>query len=252
MRAMRFSATSAGMALAACLVARPAWAQEPAAGRGGQSEASLATGTAIYAELNGSLDSKKAKVGDPVAAHTTEAVKSNDARTILPKGTKLVGHIAQASARSKGDGQSELGIAFDKASLKDGGEVALYARIQALAPPASFSSSSADYGSSPSPSNTGTTQTSPMGGSRAPQAPSANPGTIPTGARPADAGASAQPGLAPTSRGVIGMRGLTLTTAPMGNTLVSMVASEGKNVHLDSGTRLLLVTQTSGPEGPAQ
>src|SRR5260370_12651179 len=82
------------------------------------SEASLAGGTAINAALNTSVDSKKAKSGEQITAHTTEAVKSTDGRTILPKGTKLVGHVTQASARSNGQGAALLAIQFDKAVLK--------------------------------------------------------------------------------------------------------------------------------------
>jgi len=60
-----------------------------------ETAASLATGTGIYAELNGGVDSKKAKAGDAVTLHTTEAVKSSGGRMILPKGTKVVGHVTQ-------------------------------------------------------------------------------------------------------------------------------------------------------------
>src|SRR6202790_3243163 len=57
-------------------------------------------GTLINAELTGSLDSKKVKPGDAVNARTATDLKSTDGRTILPKGSKLVGHVTQASARS--------------------------------------------------------------------------------------------------------------------------------------------------------
>src|SRR5882724_3545837 len=88
--------------------------QEPsaAAGRSGQSEASLAPGSAILAELNSSVDSKKVKAGDPIVAH-----------------------ITQATARGKGGEESALGIQFDKAVLKEGGEISLNVVIQALAAP---------------------------------------------------------------------------------------------------------------------
>jgi hypothetical protein len=250
MRILRSTAIFAFALSAAGALGHVTLAQEGTAGRSGQSEASLAPGTPVYAELNSGLDSKKVKVGDAVSAHTTEAVKSADGRTILPRGTKLIGRVAQSTARSKGDGQSMLGIAFDKAVLKNGEDVPLYGRIQAIAAPVSFSGG--DLSASPSPSNTGTTQTSPMSGNRTPQAPSAtaDPAVI-RGGLP-DGGEPAQQGLSPNSRGVIGLRGLTLATAPIDNVLVSTISSDGKNVHLDSGTRLLLVTQASLAEGPAQ
>src|SRR5262249_15761815 len=55
------------------------------------SNAMIAEGTAINATLNSSIDSKKAKQGDEVTAHTTEAIKSQG-KTVVPKGCKLVGH----------------------------------------------------------------------------------------------------------------------------------------------------------------
>src|SRR5882762_7572934 len=101
-------------------------------GKQGEQEGSLAAGTAVNAQLNQALDSKKAKAGDPVVAHTTEPVKS-EGKTVLPKGTKLAGHVTRASARFNGDADSALGVQFDRAILKDGREIPLQASIQAVA-----------------------------------------------------------------------------------------------------------------------
>jgi hypothetical protein len=250
MKAICSTLLSVSAMFGACFIARFASAQVPAAsGLSGQSEASLAGGTPISAELTSSIDSKKAKTGDAVTAHTTEAVKSTDDRTILPKGTKLVGHITQASARSKGDRESALGIGFDKAILKGGEEVPLNLTIQALAAPASYPSTAPDVNSMPSPSGPsnvpgGSTRNPPMSDNRSarPDAPAGSTGSYPStsaGSEPAAAEV-----LTPNSRGVIGLKGLKLETAPVNNTQVSVVTSDGKNVHLDSGTRLLLVTRT--------
>src|SRR6267154_4302977 len=93
---------------------------------------SVASGTAFNAALSSPVDSKKCKPGDAVNAHTTEAVKS-EGKTVIPKGSKLVGHVTQASARAKGESESALGIVFDKAILKNGQEIPLSAGIQAIA-----------------------------------------------------------------------------------------------------------------------
>src|SRR5258708_26853465 len=85
-------------------------AQSPRPAETAGSEASLAGGTVINAELNSSIDSKKAKPGEQITAHTTEAVRSADGRAILPKGTKLVCHVTQASARSNGQGGTMMAI----------------------------------------------------------------------------------------------------------------------------------------------
>src|SRR5260370_3396556 len=98
----------------------------------GQGNAALANGSTFNAALNAPIDSKKAKPGDPVTAHTTEPAKS-DGKTVLPRGTKLLGHVTQASARANGESDSSLGVVFDKAILKNGQEVPLNAGIQALA-----------------------------------------------------------------------------------------------------------------------
>jgi hypothetical protein len=248
MRSTRVAIFLASAVLAGCLGVGPLFAQEGTAGRSGESQASLAPGTLVYADLRSGIDSKKAKVGDAVMAQTIEAVKSNDARTILPKGTKLVGHVAQSAARSKGDGQSALGIVFDKAILKDGEEVPLSVRIQALAAPMSYSSAS-DAGPPENTANMGTKQTSPMGGRSGPASTAPPSGSSSGGL--AGPGGNDQPLLNPNSRGVIGLHGLTLSTVPVDKALVSTVSSDGKNVHLDSGTRLLLVAQPSGAEEPA-
>src|SRR5713226_5771936 len=103
-----------------------------ASAQNGQANASLASGTGFNATLNTPVDSKKCKPGDAVTAHATEAVKS-EGKVVIPKGSKLVGHVTQASARANGQAESTLGIVFDKAILKNGEEIPLSVAIQALA-----------------------------------------------------------------------------------------------------------------------
>jgi hypothetical protein len=240
----------------AAIIGARAWTEpatanaDPASGTSGQTEATLAPGAAILVELNSGIDSKKVKAGDSVVAHTTGAMKSTDDRTIMPRGTKIEGHITRASARSKGVEESALGIQFDKAILKDGGEIRLNVIIQALGAPVNFSGP-IDPGPTPSPSNTGTTQTSPMSGNRTPP-PNVQP------AANGDASASNQisspssPQLDARSRGAVGMHGITLNAEQANNRPATVVVSNGKSVHLDGGTQMLLVVQAQGtePAGP--
>ena len=100
--------------------------------QGSAESISLAQGTTLHAELDTPLDSKKAKAGDAVTAHVTEAVKANG-ETVIPKNAKLVGHVTQASARAKSDAASALAIVFDKVVIKKGQETPLRAVIQAMA-----------------------------------------------------------------------------------------------------------------------
>src|SRR5467141_2541806 len=107
-------------------------AASAASTQNGQANASLASGTAFNAALSSPIDSKKCKPGDQVTANTTEAAKS-EGKTVIPKGSRLVGHVTQASARAKGESELALGIVFDKAILKNGQEVPLNVAIQAIA-----------------------------------------------------------------------------------------------------------------------
>src|SRR6202158_6004962 len=100
--------------------------------RAGQSSASLSSGTAMNATLSQPVDAKKNKPGDQVTAKTTEATKS-DGKVVIPKGSKLVGHVTECKQRSKEEKESALGIVFDKAILKNSEEIPLNVTIHALA-----------------------------------------------------------------------------------------------------------------------
>src|SRR5438876_417097 len=58
-------------------------------------------------------------------------------------------------------------------------------------------------------------------------------------------GLTASGELTPTSRGVFGINGLSLNSNAANSTEGSVITSAGKNVRLDSGTKMLLVTQAS-------
>jgi hypothetical protein len=220
-------------------------------GRSGESPGSLADGMTINAQLKSSVDSKKVKPGDAVTAETTETVKSSDGRTILPRGTKLIGQVTQASSRAKGDSESMLGIQFEKAVTKSGEEVPLNnVVIEAVAPP---SSTASDFAPGPSATGPAAPPSNPsMSGSAGARAGSNTTGSNPANPYPGAAGQTETRGgyesgpLPANSRGVYGLPGLSLGRANSSNGESSVIASNGKNVHLDSGTRLLLVTQAHG------
>src|SRR5690348_3548530 len=107
------------------------------------SSGSLAAGTTIPATLSKPIDARKAKSGDQVVARTTQDVRS-DSGVVIPRGSRLIGHVTDAKAKAKGDSESALGIAFDQAVLKNGQQIPLNANIRALA--ASANSGSAAMG----------------------------------------------------------------------------------------------------------
>ena len=227
------------------LCAASTFAQAPAPSETTNSEASLAAGTAINATLNSTIDSKKAKPGEQFVAHTTETVKSPDGKTILPSGTKLIGHVTQASAHTNGQGQAMLAIQFDKAVLKDREEMPLHnAVIQAVAAPpreASRFNSDTDRATAPgapsnNPSMSGSRGARPDNMPTSQSSPSGNP----DGAYGTESNSAGGP-LPANARGVYGFEGVRLSANANGEGTI--LTSSNKNVHLDGGTRLLLTVQ---------
>jgi len=231
----------------------------------GDLSGALTSGTAMQAELNKTVDAKKAKAGDEVSAKLTQDVKSNG-KVVLHKGSKLVGHVTEAQARSKENAESKLGIVFDKAVLKGGQEVSFNSVIQAVAPPLQATSSLAgDESSSMGGSGMGRSSSGsgPLGGAiggATNTAGSAVGGVASTagnvagsttgavgGAANGTVGAAANGALSGTSRGVIGMQGLALNTAAAGSAQGSVISSNTQNVKLDGGTRMVLQVAGSAP-----
>jgi hypothetical protein len=251
-------------------------ASTSASAQNGQANAALASGTAFNAALSSPIDSKKCKPGDPVNAHSTEAVKS-EGKTVIPKGSKLVGHVTQASARGKGETESSLGIVFDKAILKNGQEIPLNAGIQAIASAQSSASAPGSDmdtmgGTGASAAGSGTAGgrsalggvTSTAGGAAgtvtntAANVGGVAGGTVNSAANAGGSIAGTSKGalgglntagqLTSNSQGVFGLNGLNLSTAGSNATEGSLITSAGKNVHLESGTRMLLVSQAQAGE----
>ena len=245
----------------------------------GQNSANLSSGTAFNATLSKPIDTRKNKAGDPVTAKTTQATKSNG-EVVIPKGSKLVGRVTESKARVKGESESALGIVFDKAVLKNGQEIPLNVAIQALAASQTASSSSlaqddlsagggavggATAGGRASgggvlggvgstagaTAGTVTNAAANVGGVAGGAANStANvAGTAAGTTRGAVGGLNTAGQLTSNSQGVFGLNGLNLNSAVSNSTQGSLITSTSKNVHLDSGTQLLLVTKSQPAAG---
>src|SRR5207245_1069468 len=82
---------------------QPAAPQAPANGSAGQAGAphKIAPGSVIPVQLTKTVDAKKAKTGDEVVAKVTQDLKTTSGEVIVPKDTKVVGHVTQAQARNK-------------------------------------------------------------------------------------------------------------------------------------------------------
>lgn len=217
----------------------PANAMQPAASAT-TSAPRIAPGSVIPVKLAKTVDAKKAKTGDEVAANVTMDMKTGSGELILPKDTKIIGHITEAQPRSKEQKESQMGIAFDKAVTKNG-PVNLPMSIQAVivfpTPNPGDQDSSGDSGPSAGASPSGASARSPMSGATAPpQQPSVPSSATETRAQGAKSG---MPPINGNTQGVIGIPNLTLATGPNG-TQGSVMTSEKNNVKLESGTVLLL------------
>ena len=236
--------------------------------------ANLASGTTMQAVLTRSVDVKKNKVGDAVTAKTTQDVKS-EGQVVIPKGSQLVGHVTQARARAKGESESSLGVVFDHAILrKSGQQVPMHAVIQALATAEAQTAATMDDMDMMA-SGSGTAMGQAQAG-RPAMAPASGGGglvggvastvnstagvatdavgnvggaaggtvnsTVDTvaGATGSVAGLNAAGQLTSASSGVVGLKGLNLSSAAAHSTQGSLITSTERNVHLDSGTQMVL------------
>lgn len=76
------------------------------------SGATLESGTQIAAQLQNSLDVKKAKVGDQVILKTTKAIKQNG-QVVVDKGANLIGRVTEVQQKAKGNAASKVSMVFD-------------------------------------------------------------------------------------------------------------------------------------------
>jgi phenylpyruvate tautomerase PptA (4-oxalocrotonate tautomerase family) len=73
----------------------------------------LETGTRLAAELQHTLDVRKAKVGDQVILKTSQSIKSQG-RTVVGTGARLIGQVTEVTQKGKGSGESRVAILFDR------------------------------------------------------------------------------------------------------------------------------------------
>ena len=263
---MNFHRLPHALLVAIAFAAAPALSQAPpqastaASQMSGASSASQANGSdalippgiAIPAELSKSVDAKKVRAGDKIEARVTMDMLSHG-QIVVPRDSRVTGHVTEAKPRSKGSPTSTVGIAFDHISLKNGHELSLRTTLQAIGPsleqlqlplPENGNEVPGQGQAPPSmhacntPSSLSTTGGS--GESAHPDGspyPAGTPQDVPAGTGASDR--SPASALDPQSHGVVGMKGLSLSTSDQG----SVVSSNTHNVHLDGGTQLILRTE---------
>jgi len=254
---------------AVALLASSAMAQSAAQAQGaaagsasaaaGDSAAALESGTAVQAALSKSVDAKKAKPGDAVEARVQQDVKSAG-RVVVPKGSKLVGHVTKAQAREKGTAESALGIAFDHAVLKNGESIAFQGVIRAIAAAPQMTASGQDDMTTgagaayPSASpegglgsaaggavrGIGNTAAGVAGSASGAASGAASTATSTLPAADATVGTATSGAVGASAPGIRGLPGLQIDAAGSNSTNGTVIVSDKKNVHLDSGTQLTI------------
>lgn len=174
------------------------------------------------------LDSKKAKAGDEVVATTSVGMKGNG--MIIAKGAKVIGHLTEARARSKGDAQSSLGIVFDKVQLADGRWLAVQGVIMAIAPnpyPEVTTGSAGGFAIAQPSMGTGAGNSA---------------GPAPTVGSPEDMNPNLERRklVNPQSTGVIDMKNISLEKN-------SVLTTDAKNLKLEPGTQLVIRATVQAP-----
>jgi hypothetical protein len=208
----------------------------------------IAPGTLIWAEFSKSLDASRNRAGDLVEAKTSVDLLAQG-KVVLPRNTKVLGHVAAVKPRTKDSPESYIAITLDRLVLEDGRELGVQLVVQAIAGPLRSLFDGKDSTEEPSsvlpPVGTSGVRATTMGD---PQL-----GQIPGRQYPARAQNHSEtvltsiPGsnrrifsaLGPASQGAIGLSGTSLTSVDR----IATISSSTQNLHLYSLSQLLLKTQ---------
>lgn len=220
--------------------------------------APFCVGTVFNATLVTPLDASRNKAGDPVLAETSETV-TYERSVIFPKGTKVHGHLLRATSTSSGKG-SALFVQFDKATLKNGQDVMMNAGIQALVTGRGTVSSSLSGYTAPSEEMMPrTNSTATENGTRDVSTPTVvaasqdvTPRPTQTPNSPAAQGSMDKRGmLTPESTGALGSSNIKVYTPLSEGSDGTVLISPDRNMHLEAGTKLLLVIQPPPESDPS-
>jgi hypothetical protein len=190
----------------------------------GQDSTSAAAPAAVFhggipVKVSKTLDSSKLKEGDAVEVETAGSFKMGE--TLVPKGSKLMGHVIAAKARSKGDPDSQLTLAFEKLNAANGKQLPLKGMVQAVFPPS-------DEPAGPNMATAGTS----AGGSAAGASPAGVGLTNTKNGSDMQSSSSGQLVLDVKATGVRGVDNLQLDNG--------VLSSKGKNVKLSGGVRMIV------------
>jgi hypothetical protein len=229
----------------------------------------------MLVELSRSLKAKKLKAGDKVKAQVAQDVIAHG-KVIIPVETELVGHVSEVCVRDRENAESRLGIVFDRILLKHFHDINVQAVVQAVAPPVvrmsrvdqpsqmlppsmvgggirNSAGSSVGRSSSPSVNRPGSGSSSAISGANSAttfqvpltvtESPSTHAATGSSAAqlKPTPSGNALSVGM---PQGVVGLKGLGLSSTPSPRTPGPVIVSSTDNVKLESGTQILLRVMT--------
>jgi len=169
----------------------------------------------LPANLEKTIDAKKAKTGDPILAKVSASTQLSDG-TKVPTGSILQGHIDTVTPSDK-KSDSTLTVTFDKLQLKNGNEVSVKATLISVM---STAPGGDDKAYDPSSYRAGT-----QGDNKA------------NGQNNQAAGFSTAPHL---------IEGLTVAGSPQDATSGTFTQAKG-NVHLSSGVLLVVSAAVASP-----
>jgi hypothetical protein len=208
----------------------------------------IAPGSVIPVELTKTVDAKKAKTGDEVVAKVTGDMKTESGEVLVPRDTKVIGHVTEVQARNKEQKESQLAIVFDRAVTKDGNTMQLPMSIQAVIGQQQNDNRNAPggYDQAAVPTPNGGMPAGGGGGGRtgsmsSPQASNTSSRQAASAGTPTSDTSSSgpHPPISAQTQGVIGIANVTLSSAS-GGAQGSVLMSEKSNIKLESGTMLLL------------
>jgi len=179
------------------------------------------------------VDSKKLKDGDEIICQTLGPIHAPSG-LLIPTGSKVIGHVTQATARGKGDSNSTLAMVFDKIEITKGKEVSMKGTLQAVAPSIG-TGGGPDTGANIGGSNMG--KASGGGGSSAASMAPPNQ-TVGIGANQMKPGS--HPLLNSQSEGALGYHDLSMDKN-------NVLTSTGKEVRLDNGTQMIIRAEIEMP-----
>ena len=194
-------------------------------------------GTIIPIELSKALDARKVKVGDAIESRLPADVLLHG-KIVIPRETRILGHITDVKAPTKDSPGAQVGFVFESIVVKKGDPVPIQVTVQAVGRPLQLVDTPTLQGGAGGVAPAGTPRSSPASAS-----PSRSQERV--AAIPLDTLDSDEPPpttmapLSPTSKGIVGIKALTLEAA--GDS--SVISSATGNVRLDSGAQMILRTR---------